>query len=498
MAKYVMALDQGTTSSKSIIFDENGLPVYSINEEFEQIYPKPGWVEHRPEDIWNTQIGTAKRVLEEAKVNPKDIVAVGVTNQRETAIIWDKNTGKPVFNAIVWQCRRTSGMCDELKAKGLGPSIKAKTGVPIDAYFSGTKVTWILDNVPGAREKAEKGELLFGTVDTWLIWKISGGKVHVTDYSNASRTMLFNIHTLDWDDEILKELRVPRAILPEVKPSSEIYGYTDEAIFGARVPIASSIGDQQSALFGQACFVPGTSKATYGTASILMMNTGGAAVESKNGLITTIAWGLDGKVTYALEGTNFIAGATIQWLRDELKLISSASESEEYCNSVPDTNGVYLVPAFVGLAAPYWDQYARGTICGITRGANRAHLIRAGVESMAYLIKELLDAMVLDGGIVLKELKVDGGASNNNFLCQFQADLLDVPVDRPVVVELTALGAAYLAGLAVGYWNNIDELKDKWQLQRRFEPNMTEQTRAQLYKGWKRAVKRSLAWEEAD
>jgi glycerol kinase len=496
MAKYVLAMDQGTTSSRSIIFDELGIPVKAQNKEFEQIYPKAGWVEHRPLDIWNSQIETTRNILREANVSPEDIVAVGITNQRETTIIWDKNTGEPIYNAIVWQCRRTSGMCDELKAKGWGDKVRAKTGVPIDAYFSGTKITWLLDNVPGARERAEKGDLLFGTVDTWLMWKLSGGTVHATDYSNASRTMIFNIHTLDWDDELLEALRIPRKMLPEVKPSSYVYGFTDPKIFGARVPIASSIGDQQAALFGQTCFEEGSSKATYGTGAFLMMTTGKKAVESKNGLLTTIAWGLNNEVIYCLEGNTFVAGATIQWLRDELKMIKSASETEEICLSVPDTNGVYLVPAFVGIAAPYWDQYARASIHGITRGVNRAHIVRAGVESMCYQIKEILDAMIVDGGIELKELKVDGGAINNNFLLQFQSDLLNVTVARPVVTELTALGTAYLAGLAVGYWKNTDELLDKWQLDRKFTPNMDEKVRAKLYKGWKKAVQRSLNWAE--
>lgn len=494
MAKYVMAMDQGTTSSRSIIFDKSAHPIKALNQEFEQIYPKPGWVEHRPLDIWNTQIETARATLRQSKISPSDIAVVGITNQRETTIIWDKETGIPVFNAIVWQCRRTSNMCEALKEKGWSEKVRSKTGVPIDAYFSGTKITWILDNVEGAREKAEKGDLLFGTVDTWLMWKLSGGTIHATDYSNASRTMIFNINTLDWDDELLEELRIPRIMLPEVKPSSYVYGYTDERIFGAKVPIASSIGDQQAALFGQTCFEPGTSKATYGTGAFLMMNTGTKPVESKNGLLTTIAWGLNNEVHYCLEGNTFVAGATIQWLRDELKMIKSASETEEISLSVPDTNGIYLVPAFVGIAAPYWNQYARASIQGITRGVNRAHIVRAGVESMCYQIKEILDAMIIDGGIELKELKVDGGAINNNFLLQFQADLLNVQVARPIVTELTALGTAYLAGLAVGYWKDQKELLDNWQLDRIFTPDMDEEYRAKLYKGWKKAVQRSLDW----
>ena len=494
MAKYVLAMDQGTTSSRSIIFDKNGTPVESLNQEFEQIYPKAGWVEHRPLDIWNTQIGTTKAILKAANVLPSDIVAVGVTNQRETTTIWDKHTGEPVYNSIVWQCRRTASICDDLRARGWADKVRAKTGVPIDAYFSGTKIKWILDNVPGVRARAEKGELLFGTIDTWIIWKLSGGKIHVTDYSNASRTMIFNIHTLEWDAELLKELNIPRSLLPEVKPSSAVYGLTDEKVFGAAVPIAGCIGDQQSAMFGQTCFEVGSSKATYGTGAFLMMQTGTKAVESKNGLLTTIAWGINGKVFYALEGNTFVAGATIQWLRDELKMITSASETEEICLSVPDTNGAYLVPAFVGLAAPYWDSYARACIVGLTRGVNRAHIVRAAVEGQCFQIKEILDAMVLDGNIQLKELKVDGGAIKNNFLLQFQCDLLNVPVSRPVVTELTALGTAYLAGLAVGYWKNQDELLDKWQLDRKFTPHMDEAHRALIYKGWKKAVQRSLKW----
>lgn len=494
MAKYVLAMDQGTTSSRSIIFDKNGTPIESLNQEFEQIYPKAGWVEHRPLDIWNTQIGTTRAILRTAGVDPHDIDAVGITNQRETTTIWDKKTGEPVYNSIVWQCRRTANICDDLRAKVGSEFVRAKTGVPIDAYFSGTKITWILDNVPGARERAERGELLFGTIDTWLMWKLSGGKIHATDYSNASRTMIFNIHTLQWDEDLLRELRIPKSLLPEVKPSSGIFGYTDEAIFGAVVPIAGCIGDQQSAMFGQTCFEVGSSKATYGTGAFLMMQTGEKPVESKNGLLTTIAWGINGKVYYAMEGNTFVAGATIQWLRDELKMIKSAAETEELCNSVPDTNGCYLVPAFVGLAAPYWDAYARAVIVGLTRGVNRAHLVRAAVEGQCYQIREILDAMVIDGGIELKELKVDGGAIKNNFLLQFQCDLLNVPVSRPVVTELTALGTAYLAGLAVGYWKDQNELLNKWQLDRKFTPNMDDEHRKEIYKGWKKAVQRSLDW----
>ncbi|MEI7667609.1 MAG: glycerol kinase GlpK [Erysipelotrichaceae bacterium] len=496
--KYVLAMDQGTTSSRSIIFDEAGLPVKSKNLEFEQIYPKAGWVEHRPLDIWNTQLGTTKDILKEAGVSPADIVAVGITNQRETTVIWDKKTGEPVYNAIVWQCRRTADYCQKLKAKpGWIDKIRQKTGVPIDAYFSGTKITWILDNVAGVRARAEKGELLFGTIDTWLMWKLSGGTVHATDYSNASRTMIFNINTLKWDEEILKELNIPASLLPKALPSSGIFGYTDEKIFGAKVPIASSIGDQQSAMFGQTCFATGSAKCTYGTGAFLMMQTGEKPVISKNGLLTTIAWGIGGKVFYALEGNTFAAGVSVQWLRDELKMIKDASETEAIALSVPDTNGCYLVPAFVGIAAPYWDQYARACIMGITRGVNRAHIVRAAVEGQCYQIKEILDAMAIDGKLVLKTLNVDGGAVKNNFLCQFQADLLDVVVQRPKVAELTALGTAYLAGLAVGYWKTQEELLEKWQLDRKYTPDhkaFTEEHRALIFKGWKKAVQRSLKW----
>jgi len=498
MAKFVMAMDQGTTSSRSIIFDKDGKPVESLNQEFEQIYPKPGWVEHRPFDIWNTQMDTAKAVLERAKVSPSDIAAIGITNQRETTTIWDKNTGQPIMNAICWQCRRTANICDDMKSRGWGPKVREKTGVVCDAYFSGTKIKWMLDNVPGAREKAKNGDLLFGTVDTWLIWNLSGGKIHVTDYSNASRTMIFNIHTLDWDDDLLAELDIPRCMLPDVKPSSYVYGMTDKDVFGAEVPIAGCIGDQQAALFGQTCFEEGSSKATYGTGAFLMMTTGTKSVESKNGLLTTIAWGINDKVYYCLEGNTFVAGAAVQWLRDELKLIKSADETEEICLSVPDTNGVYLVPAFVGIAAPYWDSYARAAILGITRGTNRAHIVRATVEGQCYQIKEILDAMVADCGINLKEMKCDGGAIKNNFLLQFQSDMLNVPVVRPVVTELTALGTAYLAGLAVGYWASMDELLDKWALDKKFTPNMSEEVRARNFKGWKKAVQRSLHWIDED
>lgn len=491
-----MALDQGTTSSRAIIFDENGTIKGVTNREFTQIYPKPGWVEHDPMEIWGSQNGVAREVLSKSGLTPSDIAAIGITNQRETTIVWDKNTGKPVYNAIVWQCRRTAPICDELKAKGLTETIREKTGLVIDAYFSGTKIKWILDNVEGAREKAEKGELLFGNVDTWLIWNLTGGKVHVTDYSNASRTMLFNIHTLDWDDDILAELNIPRAMLPKVMPSSHVYGYTTSEVFGGEVPIAGDAGDQQAALFGQACYSPGMAKNTYGTGCFMLMNTGEKAVKSESGLLTTIAWGVNGKVEYALEGSIFIAGAVVQWLRDELRILDNAAQSEELATKVQDNNGVYLVPAFVGLGAPYWDMYARGTIVGLTRGAKREHIVRAALESICYQTRDVLEAMQKDSGITLKNLKVDGGAVANNFLMQFQSDILGVPVDRPKVIETTALGAAYLAGLAVGYWKDKDDIASKWQIDRTFQPEMDSENREKLYKGWKKAVERALNWED--
>lgn len=496
MAKYIMALDQGTTSSRAIIFDENGLIKGVTNREFTQIYPKPGWVEHDPMEIWGSQIGVAKEVLLKCGLTVNDIAAIGITNQRETTVVWDKNTGKPVYNAIVWQCRRTAPICDDLKARGLTEKIREKTGLVVDAYFSGTKVKWILDNVEGAREKAEKGELLFGNIDTWLIWNLTGVKVHVTDYSNASRTMLFNIHDLDWDDEILKELNIPRAMLPKAMPSSHVYGYTTTEVFGGEIPISGVAGDQQAALFGQACYSPGMAKNTYGTGCFMLMNTGEKAVTSKSGLLTTIAWGVDGKVEYALEGSIFIAGAVVQWLRDELRVLDNAAQSEELATKVEDNNGVYLVPAFVGLGAPYWDMYARGTIVGLTRGAKREHIVRAALESICYQTRDVLEAMQKDSGITLKSLKVDGGAVANNFLMQFQSDILGVPVDRPKVIETTALGAAYLAGLAVGYWKDKDDIAAKWQIDRTFKPEMDSNMKDNLYKGWKKAVERALDWED--
>ncbi|HPL99632.1 MAG TPA: glycerol kinase GlpK [Bacillota bacterium] len=496
MSKYILALDQGTTSSRAILFDYDGNIAIVAQKEFTQIYPKAGWVEHNPNEIWETQCGVAKEVIANNGVAAEDIAAIGITNQRETTVVWDKNTGEPVYNAIVWQCRRTAPICDELKAKGFAPIIKEKTGLVVDAYFSGTKVKWILDNVEGAREKAENGDLLFGNIDTWLIWNLTGGEVHVTDYSNASRTMLFNINTLDWDDEILAELNIPRAMLPKAMPSSYVYGYTKKDLFGVEIPISGAAGDQQAALFGQACYKPGMAKNTYGTGCFMLMNTGEKAVASSNGLLTTIAWGLDGKVEYALEGSIFIAGASVQWLRDELKIIDNAAASEDMAAAVADTNGVYVVPAFVGLGAPYWDMYARGSILGLTRGANRNHIVRATLESIAYQTRDVLEAMQEDSKINLQALKVDGGAVANNFLMQFQADILGVPIYRPEVTETTALGAAYLAGLAVGFWASKDEIAEKWNVDRVFEPVMDSSFRDKKYAGWKKAVSRALRWEE--
>ncbi len=496
MKNYILAFDQGTTSSRAIVFDKDGMIVGTSQKEFTQIYPKAGWVEHDAMEIWGTQSGVAREVLEKTGVRPEELAAIGITNQRETTVVWDKNTGKPIYNAIVWQCRRTAAICDELKAKGLEASIKEKTGLVVDAYFSGTKVKWILDNVEGAREKAENGELLFGNIDTWLIWNLTRGKVHVTDYSNASRTLLYNIKELKWDDEILSELGIPKSMLPEVKPSSCVYGHTDPQTFGgAEIPIAGDAGDQQAALFGQACFEPGMAKNTYGTGCFMLMNTGEKPIESKNGLLTTIAWGIGDKVEYALEGSIFIAGASIQWLRDELKLVYDSAQSEYYANLVEDTNGVYVVPAFTGLGAPYWDMYARGAILGLTRGSKREHIVRATLESIAYQTKDVLEAMQEDSGITLKALKVDGGAAANNFLMSFQSDILNVPVRRPKVLETTALGAAYLAGLAVGFWKDQDEIKDKWAVDREFEITMEEDLRNKKYNGWKKAVKRAMDWE---
>jgi glycerol kinase len=494
MAKYVMALDQGTTSSRCILFNEKGLIESVAQKEFTQIYPTAGWVEHDAMEIWSTQLGVAQEAMARINASAEDIAAIGITNQRETTVVWDKRTGKPVYNAIVWQCRRTAPICDELKAKGLENMFREKTGLVVDAYFSGTKVKWILDNVEGAREEAENGNLLFGTIDAWLIWNLTKGKTHVTDYSNASRTLLFNIHELKWDDEILAELNIPKSMLPEVKPSSCVYGYTDKSLFGTEIAIAGAAGDQQAALFGQTCFESGNAKNTYGTGCFMLMNTGEKAFASKNGLLTTIAWGLDGKVEYALEGSIFIAGAAIQWLRDELKLIDNAAATEAFATSVEDTNGVFVVPAFVGLGAPYWDSYARGSIFGLTRGAKKEHIIRATLESLAYQTYDVLKAMQDDSGIELTALKVDGGACANNFLMKFQSDILGVQVDRPEVIETTALGAAYLAGLAVGYWANKEEVAKNWAISRSFQPEMEAEKRTELLKGWHEAVNRSLKW----
>ena len=495
--KYVLALDQGTTSSRSILFDETSNIVAVAQKEFTQIFPKPGWVEHNANEIWSTQIGTMAEVIANAGIDPSEIAAIGITNQRETTVVWEKATGKPVYNAIVWQSRQTMAICDDIKAKGLADKFRQKTGLVVDAYFSGTKVKWILDNVEGARAKAEAGELLFGTIDTWLIWKLSGGKVHVTDYSNASRTLMYNIRDLKWDDELLEILTVPKSMLPEVRPSSEVYGLTAPAVFqGAEIPIAGAAGDQQAALFGQTCFRPGMAKNTYGTGCFMLMNTGSELYTSKNGLLTTIAWGIEGKVEYALEGSIFVAGSAVQWLRDGLKAIEAAQDSEYYAGKVTDAEGVYVVPAFVGLGAPYWDMKARGAILGLTRGTTKGHIIRATLDSMAYQTKDVLGAMEADSGIKLQALKVDGGAVANNLLMQFQSDILGVPVDRPVVTETTALGAAYLAGLAVGVWANKEDLIQNWQLNRRFEPTLGAEERAKLYAGWQKAVKRSMDWEE--
>ena len=494
MAKYVMALDAGTTSSRCILFNKKGEMVSVAQKEFTQHFPKPGWVEHDANEIWSTQIGVAVEAVMKAGATAADIAAIGITNQRETTVVWDKNTGEPVCNAIVWQCRRTSEYCDTLKAKGLVETFRQKTGLVVDAYFSGTKLKWILDNVPGARERAEKGELLFGTVETWLIWNLTKGRVHVTDYSNASRTMLFNINTLEWDEEILAELNIPKCMLPELKPSSCIYGETDPQFFGGPVAIGGAAGDQQAALFGQTCFEPGEAKNTYGTGCFMLMNTGEKPVFSQNGLVTTIAWGLDGKVEYALEGSIFVAGAAIQWLRDELRILEKASDSEALAQQVEDTNGCYVVPAFTGLGAPHWDQYARGAIVGLTRGVNRNHIIRATLDSLCYQTNDVLKAMEADSGIKLAALKVDGGACANNYLMQTQSDIIGAPVKRPCCVETTAMGAAYLAGLAVGYWKDKDEVRTNWAIDKTFEPQIDEVKRAEMTAGWDKAVKRSYGW----
>ncbi|MBQ2551260.1 MAG: glycerol kinase GlpK [Treponema sp.] len=493
--KYVIALDQGTTSSRAIVYDQNARPVGSKQREFTQYYPHPGWVEHDAEELFKCQLKVMESVLIDNEIKFDEVAAIGITNQRETVVVWDKKTGKPVYNAIVWQCRRTADICDKLKADGYEDIIKEKTGLKIDAYFSGTKIKWILDNVPGVRERAEKGELLAGTIDTWLIWKLSGGKCHVTDVTNASRTMLFDIYEVDWDDALLKLLNIPRCILPSVHDSSEIYCETDKEVCGMAVPIASAVGDQQAALFGQGCFKKGDAKNTYGTGCFMLMNTGENPVLSEN-LLTTVALGMNGHVEYALEGSVFIGGAVIKWLRDELELISSAPEIDRLAESVPDSNGAYLVPAFVGLGTPYWDMYARGTIVGLTRGVKKAHVCRAALEGIAFEVRDVLDEMVRDSGISINSLNVDGGACVSNVMMQFQADILNTKVCRPLNVETTALGAAYLAGLAVGFWKSKEELLQRRETERVFDPVMDEKRRTELYDGWKKAVERSKKWAE--
>ncbi|WP_027724338.1 glycerol kinase GlpK [Tuberibacillus calidus] len=496
MEKFIMALDQGTTSSRAIIFDKDGNIVHIAQKEFTQHFPKPGWVEHDASEIWGSVLSVIAQALSETNIHAEQIEAIGITNQRETTVVWDKHTGIPVYNAIVWQSRQTADICEDLKAKGLNDLFREKTGLLIDAYFSGTKVKWILDNVEGAREKAEKGDLLFGTIDTWLVWKLSGGKAHVTDYSNASRTLMYNIFDLKWDDELLDILGVPKSMLPEVRPSSEVYAKTvDYHFFGQEVPIAGIAGDQQAALFGQACYEPGMAKNTYGTGCFMLMHTGEKAVRSENGLLTTIAWGLDGKVEYALEGSIFVAGSAIQWLRDGLKMLDHAAESEALAKAVDSTDGVYVVPAFVGLGTPYWDSDVRGAVFGLTRGTTKNHFVRATLESLAYQTKDVLAAMEADSGIQLKKLRVDGGAVANNFLMQFQSDILGVPVERPVITETTALGAAYLAGLAVGYWKDRAEIASQWQIDRTFAVELDENSRRTLYDGWKKAVKAAMAFK---
>ena len=496
MEKYIMALDAGTTSNRCCLFNEAGEVCSMAQKEFTQYFPQPGWVEHDANEIWSTQLEVARQAMENIGATAANIAAIGITNQRETAIVWDKKTGQPICHAIVWQCRRTSKYCDELKAKGLTETYRKKTGLVIDAYFSGTKLRWILENIPGARERAEKGELLFGTVETWLIWKLTGGKAHVTDYSNASRTMLFNINTLTWDADILKELNIPKCMLPEVRPSSCVYGEALPQFFGAAIPIAGAAGDQQAALFGQTCFAPGEAKNTYGTGCFLLMNTGKMPVFSENGLVTTIAWGLNGEVEYALEGSIFVAGAALQWLRDELRLIDSAPDSEYMAQKVSDTNGCYVVPAFTGLGAPHWDQYARGAIVGLTRGVNKYHIIRATLDSLCYQTHDVLRAMEADSGIKLTALKVDGGASANNYLMQTQSDVIDAPVQRPKCVETTAMGAAYLAGLAVGYWRDREDVRKNWAIERTFTPKISAEQREKRLHGWNKAVRCALGWAE--
>ena len=498
MQKYIMALDAGTTSNRCILFDRNGRMCSVAQKEFTQYFPKPGWVEHDANEIWTTQLGVALSAMNQIGATAADIAAIGITNQRETTIVWDRETGEPIYRAIVWQCRRTAAICDELKAQGYTEMIRQKTGLVLDAYFSATKLKWILDNVPGARQKAEAGELMFGTVETWLIYKLTCGKIHVTDYSNASRTMLFNIHTLDWDDDILRLLNIPRCILPTPVPNSQFYEYADPMHFGGEIRIAGAAGDQQAALFGQTCFAAGDVKNTYGTGGFLLMNTGDKPVESRNGLVTTIAWGLNGKVNYALEGSIFVAGAAIQWLRDELKIIEDSRDSEYMALKVKDTNGCYVVPAFTGLGAPHWDQYARGTIVGLTRGCNKNHIIRATLDSLCYQVNDVLKAMEADAGIRLSSIRVDGGASANNYLLQAQADISGAAVERPRCVETTALGAAYLAGLAVGYWDSPADVLKNREVDRVFTPQITEQDREKRIRGWNKAVRCSYAWAKED
>ena len=496
MAKFIMALDSGTTSNRCILFDADGRICSVAQKEFTQHFPQPGWVEHDADEIFSTQLEVAQQALRNIGATAGDIAAIGITNQRETTVVWNKHTGRPIGNAIVWQCRRTATYCDELRTDGLVDVIRNKTGLVIDPYFSGTKIRWMLENIPGAREQAENDELLFGTVETWLIWKLTGGRVHVTDYSNASRTMLFNINTLRWDEDILNKMEIPASMLPEVVPSSQVYGYTDPAFFGAPVPIAGAAGDQQAALFGQTCFAPGDAKCTYGTGAFLLMNTGDKPIFSNNGLVTTIAWGLNGKISYALEGSIFVAGAAIQWLRDELRFIESAADSEYMAKKVPDTNGCYVVPAFTGLGAPYWDAYARGSVLGITRGVNKNHIIRATLDSVAYQTQDVLKAMEADAGMELSALKVDGGAAANNYLMQAQADISNAPVLRPRCVETTAMGAAYLAGLAVGYWESQEQICQNWSVDRTFNPEISEADRAKRIAGWQKAVACAKGWAE--
>lgn len=500
MKKYIIALDQGTTSSRAIIFDKDKNILDICQKEYMQLYPEQGWVEHNPLEIWSSQYGVLQEVMAKTNVTPEEIAAIGITNQRETTILWDKNTGEPVYNAIVWQCRRTAHIVEELKKdKEFAQYVKENTGLLLDAYFSATKIKWILDNVDGVREKAEKGEVLFGTVDSWLVWKLTNGKVHVTDYTNASRTMLFNIKELKWDDKILEKLQIPKSILPEVKNSSEVYGYTNlGGTGGIRVPIAGIVGDQQGALFGQTCFEPGSVKNTYGTGCFLLMNTGDKLINSKNGLVTTIAIGIDNKIQYALEGSVFVGGAIIQWIRDELKLVNDAADTDYFARKVEDNGGVYIVPAFTGLGAPYWDMYARGAIFGLTRGVNKNHIIRAAIESVAYQSRDLIEVMKEDSGYEITSIKVDGGASKNDLMMQFQADITGVEVVRPIVTETSALGAAYLAGLAVGFWKSKKEIAQKWEIGGKFEPSIEEEKKEKFYKGWKRAVERTKGWAEDD